>query len=203
MRLILIRHGETDHNRQQLVQGQSDGDLNKLGRAQARAVAEALKGEGVDAIYTSPLRRALEVARAINGPHGVELCTLDGLKELNAGEFDGLTLEDMIARYQGLMAESGQDAAEVRLPGGESISDLQERAWAAVEGILKEEHSSVVVVAHNLALICIIARALGLDISRSLRLSLDLASISILEFDDRLPRLVLFNDTCHLEDVTG
>ena len=79
MRLILVRHGATDWNQQRRIQGLSNLGLNETGRGQAEALAQSLKDVKVDAIYTSPLRRAQETARAIGRFHQVEVVALDGL----------------------------------------------------------------------------------------------------------------------------
>ncbi|MFC1943926.1 histidine phosphatase family protein [Chloroflexota bacterium] len=198
MRLILVRHGQTENNRRHLVQGQSDSELNELGRAQAGAVAGALKEERVDAIYTSPLKRAWDTAHAINGFHGVDMVTLDGLKELDVGEYDGLPLEEMIVKYQALLAGSAHESTTVRFPGGESIADLRERIWTAFQFIISKRYDSVVVVGHNLSLTGIISQALGTQRSNAVRLSLESTAVNVIETDGALFRLALFNDTCHL-----
>jgi broad specificity phosphatase PhoE len=77
MRLILVRHGETDWNREYRIQGHSDLPLNEFGKAQAEAIALALKDGMVEAIYTSPLCRAFETAKAISQFHQVDITTID------------------------------------------------------------------------------------------------------------------------------
>ena len=86
MRLILVRHGETEYNREYRVQGQKDIPLNESGKKQAGLLAQALQHEAVEAIYASPLQRAVETAEAIGRFHQVPIRKLDGLKELDAGE---------------------------------------------------------------------------------------------------------------------
>jgi len=86
MQLILVRHGQTNWNKEYRVQGQADLPLNASGKAQAEAIGRALKNETVDAVYSSPLSRAFETAQAIDTFHQAGITTLDGLKELDVGE---------------------------------------------------------------------------------------------------------------------
>lgn len=89
--LLLIRHGETLWNRQGRFQGSADIALSELGRAQARRLAESLADKHLDAIYSSPLSRALDTAKAVAAPHGLEVQVVDDLAEINVGEWSGKT----------------------------------------------------------------------------------------------------------------
>ena len=90
MRLILIRHGETAWNREKKVQGVSDISLNETGVRQAHRLALSLKDEKINAIYTSPLKRAYDTARIIGQFHGASIYVESGLMEMNPGDFEGL-----------------------------------------------------------------------------------------------------------------
>ena len=116
MKLILVRHGETAWNRDGVVQGRKDIELSELGRQQAELVALALKDEPIEGIYSSPLKRALETARAVaryhQAPPEVDAC----LMELDAGELDGLTYQEMRSGYSEFLKEWARDAGPVKLP---------------------------------------------------------------------------------------
>jgi broad specificity phosphatase PhoE len=204
MRLILVRHGETDWNRQLRMQGQSDIELNELGRRQVEALALALKEENIEAIYASPLRRALETAEAINRFHGVPIEVEEGLIEIDMGDIDEMTPEEVRVNYSSFWKQWVKaDLNSLRFPQGESFVELQERTWAAIEGI-NRRHSSgtVAVVSHYIAIVNIICRALGLSLPQFRRLSpLGAAAISILDFEKKGITLSLFNDTCHLKGI--
>jgi len=204
MRLILVRHGETDWNKQHRIQGLGDLGLNKSGEKQAEALACALGHENLSAIYASPLKRAQETAQAIARFHELEVVTFDGLKELDTGDLDGLTLEEMKSRYGGFIGEWLADATEVRLPGGGSLTELQDQVWSVIEEIIdkhleEDESGAVVVVSHFFASLCIICRALGINLSDYRRLKVDVAAISTLEFNGKKTVLTCLNDTCHLK----
>ncbi|MFA4904731.1 MAG: histidine phosphatase family protein, partial [Desulfobaccales bacterium] len=150
MRLILVRHGETQWNREHRVQGQGDLPLNESGKKQAELIAIALHNERVEAVYTSPLRRALGTAEAINHFHRVGIKIIDGLKELDTGELDGVYASDMGARHPEFFRIWMADAALARMPGGESLPELQERVWNSIQSILNNSHSNTVVVVSHL-----------------------------------------------------
>lgn len=199
MRLILVRHGETAFNRDRRVQGLSDICLTEAGERQARAVAHRLQLEPVDAFYCSPLERALATARVIAAAHNLPIIVEEGLQEMDIGEMEGLTGEEMWAQHPELLRCWAEDPASVRMPGGETLDELQERAWTAVEKILgNHQGQTVVAVSHNFAIQTIVCRALGLSLANFHRLRLDLCGLSIIEFGRRGPALVTYNDTCHL-----
>ncbi|MCH8055577.1 MAG: histidine phosphatase family protein, partial [Deltaproteobacteria bacterium] len=99
MRLFLLRHGETDWNLQGRCQGVADLDLNERGKQQAVEVAEYLSREKIDAIYSSDLKRALQTAEAIRRFHDLEVTVDSDFRELDHGEFEGLTFTDIRASY--------------------------------------------------------------------------------------------------------
>lgn len=210
MKIILVRHGETDWNKQRRLQGQSDIELNAKGKKQVEALAQALKNRYTEAIYTSPLKRALDTAQAIGRHHHVDIIPLDQLKEIDAGEMDGLTHEEMKKQFSDFYSEWQTNCTKVSFPGGSSLPELQERVWSAIEGILntpapppirgrKTPERTVIVVAHFFPIMSIVCRALGLDLSQCRRLRLDLASICAVDIDNGNISLVSLNDTCHCD----
>ena len=96
---MLVRHGETDWNRDNRFQGHADPPLNEAGRAQARELAETLGTRDFAALHASPLRRATETAEILGGSLGLEPVADDALKEVDVGSWSGLTRSDVEARY--------------------------------------------------------------------------------------------------------
>jgi broad specificity phosphatase PhoE len=203
MRLILVRHGETDWNQQLRMQGQSDIELNELGRRQAEALALALKGESLEAIYTSPLKRAMETARTINRFHQIAIEVDDRLKEIDMGGVDGLIPEEVQVRYSSFWEQWVKGKlSSLRFPQGESFAELRERTWAAIEEINRRHSSGMVaVISHGLVIANIICRALELGLSHFMKFSPLGAAISVLRFDKWGTALASFNDTCHLRGM--
>ncbi len=97
--ILLARHGETEWNREGRYQGWADPSLNELGRRQARALAEQLRGTPFDAVYSSDLRRAHETALTVAAPHGVPVVADPGLREVDVGSWSGLTRAEIEERF--------------------------------------------------------------------------------------------------------
>lgn len=203
MRLLLIRHGETPWNREKRVQGcRSDTELSQRGREQAEKIALLLRKQRVDALYSSPLKRAVDTAKVIAQACGLEVQVASDLREIDAGELEGLSQEELRKRYEEFWKEWRESDPSFPLPGGESLEGLQRRAWGEMERIM-ERHpkETVVVVGHLLANLTIICRALGLDLGHLGRLRQDPGAINVLEITRQGSSLLQFNDTCHLEAV--
>jgi broad specificity phosphatase PhoE len=205
MRLILVRHGETSSNKARLALGRADIELNEHGRWQAQRLAASLKHEPIAAIYSSPLKRALATAEPIASSHGLEVQVDDGLIEMDIGEMEGLTFQQMRERHpQFLQAWLGDRAAHEAMPGGECLLDVQERAWQAIERIReRQEQGTVAAVTHNFVILTLICRVLGLELAGFRRLHHSLAAKSVLEMGRDRIVVVCFNDTCHLEADQG
>lgn len=198
--LILIRHGETDWNKEGRCQGFSDIPLNNEGVRQAEALALSLRGRGLKAVYSSPLKRAYDTALRIARYHELDVVTEDGLKELNQGLIEGLTQEEISRKFAGLLESWRSDAGSVAMPEGESLEDLRRRAWSSVERIIGENpNGEVAVVGHNLTNLVIICNAFGVRLSDFRKFRQDMNAVSIIRCVDGKFSLQLLNDTCHLK----
>jgi broad specificity phosphatase PhoE len=128
--ILLARHGETDWNRDSRFQGQADPPLNDAGRDQARALAERLAGESLEAVYSSPLHRALETAEIVAARLRLPVTILEPLREIDVGSWSGLTRAEVEARFpeayaRWLAFEHGWD-------GGETYDELGARVVPAL-----------------------------------------------------------------------
>lgn len=203
MRLFLVRHGETAWNQERRVQGGgSDVPLNQRGRQQAARAAEALAAEKLDAIYASPCTRAVETAQAVAIPHRLEVEVMEELREIDAGEADGLSFEELPQRFPEFWQQWRGGTGSLRWPSGESLEELRERVGRGLQHIQgPHPQGTVAVVAHTFALSAIILYALALPPDLFRRLRLDNGSISLLHLDQGSPRLLYLNDTCHNQGV--
>ncbi|MFC1865661.1 histidine phosphatase family protein [Chloroflexota bacterium] len=194
LKLILVRHGETDWNRILRIQGaKSDSPLNQKGMQQAEDLASRLERENIRAVYSSPLKRALNTAKAIATRHRLEVITTPLLREIEAGELEGVATAELGTRFSYYLI---RDGVEKRIPGGESLTDLQERCWGFIEQIKQDYTSgSVLLVSHYFAILSVICAVLELPLANIMRLRMSNASISIIVSDDDMTRLELFNDT--------
>ena len=151
MKLILVRHGETPWNAQKRYQGTKNPGLNDRGRRQAKATALELKGEQIDAIYCSPMRRARETLDEIIKFHAeVEPVFLDALVELNYGGFEGLTKYEIEEKFGDYLDERVKKGIQFKYPEGESVAELLERIKGVLE-MLKKKHfgQTVLIVGHS------------------------------------------------------
>ncbi len=140
--ILLVRHGETDWNRERRVQGHTDRRLNETGLAQALALADELAGERIDAVYASDLARALETARAVAQPLGLPVEVVPELRERDFGTWEGLTDDEILARFPHARAQPWGDA--------ETHEELAERVLDALRGIARRhEGGTIVVVSHG------------------------------------------------------
>ena len=199
MKLILVRHGETYWNKERRVQGGgSDTELSGVGLKQARKLASFLKDKNIDAIISSPLKRAVSTAEAIASQHQLPVEIDAGLKEISFGELEGLSVSSLSTTFSQFLMRWWQGGGSERLPGGESLVELQERSWASIERLLAEhKDGTVVAVSHYFVILAIIFKALDLPLDYLAKFKVDPGGVSILEFEDYGPRLVAFNDTSY------
>ena len=199
MRLILVRHGVTLWNETHKFQGFSDIELSSKGRSQAQSLAKSLKREALAAIYTSPLIRARETAKQIACYHDCPVIVDEGLRELNQGQLEGLTIEDLRKGYPEFLKNWIQEPELTQLPQGESLGELQHRAWASIERIIgKYPEGTVVVVAHSFVNLTILCRILEIPLNHFRRFRQDATGRNIIEFSERGAVVCCLNDTCHL-----
>jgi broad specificity phosphatase PhoE len=167
MQLVLIRHGQTQWNREGRWQGQADPPLNAVGRRQAHRAAEALRGRGLDHLYSSDLRRALETAQIIEVQLGLSVIPEPRLREINLGRWQGMLSADIEAQYPDEFRRWHDLPLETRPPDGEDIHTLAARVLEAISEIaLRHPDPRVGVVAHELPIAIILAHARGADLAR-------------------------------------
>jgi broad specificity phosphatase PhoE len=206
LKLILVRHGKTHWNEAGLVQGgDSDIELNDTGLEQARKLADFLKNEPIISVVSSPLRRAIATAEVIASHHRLPVEIEQGLRELKVGDLEGISISSLSTTFSRFLLQWWQDGEAMKLPNGESLVELQQRAWKVIEGLLERhktgsehnEGTTVVVVSHYFVTLAIILKALNLPLDYFIKFKVDLGGVSILEFRDYGARLVTFNDTSY------
>jgi len=202
LRIILVRHGETDWNKINKFQGQSNVGLNKKGISQAEALASTLKEEPLKAIFSSPISRALETAKIINSYHHLIIEQRDGLKEMNVGDFDGLQPRNLVNEHPQFFRKWFEDPASVRMPNGESLQQVQERAWVVVEEIAEiYDEGSILLCSHNFVNLMILCKILGLEINHFRRIRQSVGALNIIERNRGFYSLICINETCHLKGI--
>jgi len=203
MLLYIVRHCKTDYNDQQRSQGKTDLPLNESGMRQAEALRRRFSNMALDAIHSSPLKRAMQTAHLIGDEHKLVPKSSEGLMELDQGELEGMDMSDMTRNFPDLLKKWIENPADTVLPGGESMRALQNRAWAAIESIVKSHQSDshVVAVSHNLAICTLICKLLYIDLRDFRRFRLHPAGVTTVEFKHNRGVLICLNDTSHLDGV--
>jgi broad specificity phosphatase PhoE len=157
--LCMVRHGQTDWNLEGRYQGQSDIPLNDTGQAQALKLVRQLEGCSFMAIYTSDLLRAKETAATLAASRHLPVIADPRLREINQGEWEGQFVDVIKARYSQLWQERSKDPANVRPPGGETVREVADRVYAALDEIaVRYPAGPVLVISHGLALATVICR---------------------------------------------
>jgi alpha-ribazole phosphatase len=201
LRLILVRHGETDWSAQHRYQGQTDVPLNEAGRRQARALARRLENQDISALYSSDLLRARQTAQEIVVPHRLIVRPEPRLREMAFGDWEGLTHAQVHARWPTERAAWFADPVHMPPSGAETVAQVVERVQAVLDDIVQAGMGqTVALVAHGAVLRALICTAIGLDLGALWRFGLGTASISELRMYDRGMVLTRLNDTNHLRD---
>lgn len=200
MRLIIVRHGESEWNRIGRYQGQSDAPLSDLGMRQAEALALRLCDEPFDAIFSSPLQRAAKTAEAIARFHPqVPIEQTPALLEIHHGDWQGLMAEEVIERYSEGLREWREHPTRAQMPNGESFSNILKRVLDLKDRLCADFGSrNVLVSTHDVVVKILVADALGMNMDRINRIWVTNASISVIEYGNELPYLVSLSEACHL-----
>jgi probable phosphoglycerate mutase len=200
MRLIIVRHGESEWNRIGRYQGQQDAPLSSLGARQAEALAGRLQREPLDAIFTSPLQRAAKTAEAIARYHpSVPFEHAAALLEIDHGDWQGLMADEVIGRYGDGLQEWRNHPTRSQMPGGESFSNILKRVLDFKESLCKAYSGrNVLISTHDVVVKILVADALGMNMDRMNSIWVTYASFSVIEYGDDLPYLVSLSEACHL-----
>jgi broad specificity phosphatase PhoE len=203
-RVVLVRHGETEWNRVERFRGRIDIELNDTGRRQARAVAQRASGWQIAAIYSSPLGRALQTAQPIAETCGLEVATLEGMTDVDYGKWAGLSADEARAQWPKVYETWVHTPLLTTFPRGESLRQVQARAWSALEEIsAAHQGETIVLVSHVVVNRVLICSALGLIGETFWKVGQDNAAINVLQGANGRYRVLLLNDTCHLGALGG
>lgn len=199
LHLILVRHGETEWNKQRRYQGQADIPLSMLGRRQAELVAERLARRKIDIVYASDLKRAWETADTITKKNSLTVLPEPRLREMSFGVLEGLTWDDSEKKYPEMVQIWLKDYNQPP-QGGEALDDFASRVASFRDEVLqKHKDQTILLVAHGGPLSELLRLSLDVPYERRWAFAMENASISELLFgDDGYPLLQKLNDTCHL-----
>ena len=157
----------------------------------------SLKGSDIGAIHASPLKRAYKTAEIINSFHGGTIEVHPELMEMDQGDFEGLSFKKLMAREKEFLHRWVADPASVRMPSGESLADLQTRAWQPIEKIITGGQNALV-VAHNFTIAAILCRLRKISLSEFRSTCVDTASKTLISFREGEAHIEWINDRSHL-----
>lgn len=176
--------------------------MSEAGRKQADSLGLSLKNTRIDAVYSSPLKRALITAEIIAKYQGLEVKITPAFKEMEVGELEGLSLLELGSNFSQYLVDWRDGNGSSKLPGGESLVDLVNRVWPAIQNIVShDKHDNVAIVSHYFVTVIIVCKALGLPLSHIQRIRVQPSSKTVLDFGGKHPVLVSLGDTCHLREV--
>jgi probable phosphoglycerate mutase len=201
VKILLVRHGETDWNLAGRFQGRSDVPLNQKGVEQANALASALRKESLTAIYSSPLVRAKETARLIKVFHpSSPLYEDEGLVEMDLGEFEGIEGPRWAEKHADFRKAWRDNPASVTMPGGECLQEVQARSLAALERMTHSYplESTLLVCSHNFVILTILCHALEIPLDRFRELRQGTAALNVLYMQGEKLQVEVVNDRSHL-----
>ncbi len=197
--LLLIRHATNDWMRRGRLAGWTPNvHLNQEGQEQAQALGRRLADIPLEAVYSSPLERAVETAQAIAGPHGLKVQLHQGVGEVQYGEWNGQPLRKLAREPLWRVVQRWPGGA--RFPGGEALGEMQARVVAALEKVRAAHPQGVVaVVAHADVIKAAVAYYIGVPLDLFQRLVISPASVTAVGFTPLGPRLLRLNDTGRIE----
>lgn len=202
-RIFLVRHGVTEWNKSFRYQGSTDIPLSSEGREQARLTGKRFSKIKVDAIISSPLVRSMETAEIIGSACGVPgVQTLETLREVNFGDWEGLTVRGIVDRFGKETFEAWRDSQiDVTPSNGETPEAVFARAKQASDHICGMREENLIVVAHGAIFRALLLHLTGFPRSNIFwRLRMDNCSISLLNVDKHgIRSLSFFNDVTHLK----
>ena len=200
--MLLLRHAETEWNHERRFQGWRDSPLSATGRDQAASAARLLAASPVAAVWSSPLGRARETAAIIAAPHKLPVRETEAFKEMRFGIWEGLTRDEVQAKFPAELRAWAETPHEAAWPGAETLGAVRARA---LEGLaaLRQAHAeeTVCLVSHGITCRVLILEALGLGLDRLWSLQLASTGISELEFRDDWTTLHRMNSLVHLTDA--
>jgi alpha-ribazole phosphatase/probable phosphoglycerate mutase len=200
--LYLIRHGATEGSEIKRYKGSIDVPLSENGQRQMEQVAKYLNRpyksdtayNGLNAVYTSPLSRALKSAEIIAEPHGLKPIVIEGLRERSFGIWEGMTFTEIKEKYPQEFEAWAGNPLRYSPVDGESTVEVRERAVKAVDSLLSNHNSEhIAVVAHGGVNRIILCHIMGIPLENIFRIEQDFAAVNIIEFWEKYPVVKLLN----------
>jgi broad specificity phosphatase PhoE len=199
MNIYLVRHGETEWNKEEIFRGRKDVPLNERGLRQAELTGRYFGGVAIDRICSSPLSRAVQTAKGIAAATMIPVIGADAFTDIAFGTWEGLTLDEVGQRFPAELEAWQSHPHKFRMRGVESLTHVRKRAAAGLKAAM-EGAGSVVIVTHRVICKVLVLHLLGMPNRCFWRIKCDPASITRFETVGEEPVLHFMNETCHLKE---
>ncbi len=199
--IMLVRHGETAWNVEEIFRGRIDVELSETGLRQAELLAGYLRDSKIEAVYSSPLKRAQRTAQTIGDSHGLEVVVTPRLLDFDFSEWQGLSVTEVRDKYPELYEEWLNSPEKLRVPAGESLDEVRERAELVIDEVIASRRSVVVLVSHRVVNKVLICALLGLDNSHFWNIRQDTCAITTFNHQEGRFTLTGHNDTSFLKSL--
>ena len=206
IKLLLIRHGESEDNVQRKISGFSNVNLTEKGVWQAKRLAYRLKDVPVDIVYCSDLKRAIHTTNIVFGDRGIDILQKPNLKEVYLGDWESRPFEEIQSREKDRYTSWFENPDEkASAPRGESLADFNDRVMTEVNNILQknnhgEKDKTIAIVCHGLAIRIVLCNALNLELKNIWYIKQKSTALNIIDYNGSKRFVSLLNDTSHLED---
>lgn len=199
MRLIVVRHGQTRCNVEEIWHGWDECKLTDAGLQQARSAGERLASEPIAAVYSSPSRRALQTAEAVASHHGLKPIVDPRLRERHAGDFEGVLVEEIVRRHPSIWEERNADYWSWSPPGGESFRQVLGRTVEAVEHMREEHENETVALVTHMGPARVLLSELGhIPMEQTYEMQFPSTGITVFHLNGKESRVETMNDAGHI-----
>lgn len=204
-RIVLVRHGQTVWNREERFRGQADVELDEFGLKQAEATGRYLAARWpAVAVYASPMSRVMRTAEGIARAQGLTVHPLEGLLDINFGEWQGRLADEVAQHYPDLYQTWLEAPHTVHFPGGEKLDDVRSRVVAALDEVITHHlGQTVALVSHTVVNRVLLCAVLGLGNEHFWRLRQETCAVNVFDAEENGTfTIALLNDTCHLQGLS-
>jgi broad specificity phosphatase PhoE len=207
IRFFLVRHGETKSNKEGRFRGRIDVPLNENGIQQAKSLSQILENESFNAIYSSPLSRALETAKIIAGDRGIPIIVDERIHNISLGSWEGKLKSEIREKFPNLYHLWLTNPEKLSFKGMEPLKNVQKRSVQFVQDLIREwshlKEATICLVTHRAVLKPLIAGLLEIKSPYFWKIHMDTAAYSIIDYEkDRGFTLYQLNQTIHLREIT-
>jgi len=199
-RIYLVRHAQSEFNEKGIFQGRLDSDLTPLGFVQARMVAKFLEEENIEALISSPQRRAYKTALTIGDLLGLEVEVDERVREMSFGILEGRNFWELFSEQKEMMLSWLKNPVKNPLPTQEPMENFEERLRSFIEDLKKRNEESIAIVGHGGTLHGIVCLTLGLGLENLWSIHMDNTGVTLLEYDGTFG-LSYLNRLCHLKNL--